>query len=1171
MNFNNILLSIDKTKNLIKDFSSGHDVEIYGMNNSRFPFLAGNIFPKVNKTIVIITHDTGRANDIYEDLIRLLPAEKLAVFPQMEVLPHEQIMTDYSVTIERLQVLEKVVFDNGNNIIILPVGAIIRKLIPYNIFKKYALNLKVAKEVDRENFIERLSILGYERVEMIEDPRQFSVRGGIIDIFSLTNNKPYRIEFFGDEIDSIREFSLESQRSIEEHDKIIIPPARENFILPDSIKSKTPIIKKDIKSAVEKLKNINKSDEAKHLEEKGNEALEKLEELNYFPGYEQFLPYFYNKLDSFLNYLPKEHGIFIDNPERVWQRIQNQCREIEETQATLLEQGSILPSYSNNFFNKEDIRQKIIKSNTLYFSPEFGSNPFESDIKEYSFKTRGVEPYHGQLDMFAERLRELREEGFKVAITLNTTKKAERINEFLKEKELAVFHSEEQKIKDNTISVFSGSFSEGFIIDEINFALYTEREVMGKPQKKKRKLADLEDGVEISSINELTPGDYVVHENHGIGKYLGVNTLEIQNQHQDYLVIQYADEDKLYVPTEKVNLVQKYIGADHKRPKLYKLGGNEWKKVKQKVKNSVKEMAIGLLELYAERETIEGYSFSEDTVWQNEFEDAFPYEETPDQMEAIEDVKEDMESSMPMDRLLCGDVGYGKTEVAIRAAFKAAMDGKQTAVLVPTTILAQQHFTTFSERIGKFPITIDMISRFKTTSEQKKTLKKVRRGEVDVIIGTHRLLSEDVKFNDLGLLIVDEEQRFGVSHKERIKDIKKNVDVLTLTATPIPRTLHMALVGVRDMSVIETPPENRYPIRTYIREFNKQLVKETIRREIGRGGQVYFVHNRVADIDKKADMIRKLLPDARVAVAHGQMNENKLEKLMVDFYNHNYDILVCTTIIETGLDIPNVNTIIINRAENMGLAQLYQLRGRVGRSNRIAYAYLLYEKDRVLSEVAEKRLRAIQEFTNLGSGFKIAMRDLEIRGAGNLLGAEQHGHIASIGFSLYCKLLENAVEELKGEKEEKKKEVEINLNEDAYIPDGYISDSKQKIDIYKKIMKADNSETIMDIIDELIDRFGDPPEVVINLIEISRIKIIARRLGIEKIEKKDNTLINSYFEDQDKLNGDVVMEMIEKYPKRLKIRSASKPIIGIKIKKNDDRLNLLKNILEDLKNLLYNE
>ncbi|MGM0410493.1 MAG: transcription-repair coupling factor [Bacillota bacterium] len=1170
MKLNELLLKLEKTQNIIKDYKSKKDVSIYGLNNSRFSFFIANIANKLNEKKAIITYDMSRANNIYEDLLRLISEKDLALFPQIEVLPHEQLMTDYSVTIERLQVLEKILFSERNEIIIIPVNALIRKLIPAQIFKKYSLNLKISEEIEREFIIDRLNTLGYKRVDMIEDPRQFSVRGGIIDLFSLTNTKPYRIEFFGDEIDSIREFNLDTQRSAKNYDEIVIPPARENFILPDSVEAKVPIIKKNFESGIKRLKNIGKENEANYLREKGEESIEKLKELNYFPGYEQFLPYFYNNLNSLLDYFPKKHSIIIDNPERVWDRIENQVRELDETQATLLEQGSILPSYSKNFLRSEELKEEINNSKALYFSSEFASNPFSENYEKYSFKSKGVEPFHGQLEMFAARLKELLDNNYKIAVTLNSTKKAKRIKEFLEDKEIAVFHSKDKKIKDNIISVIEESFSEGFLIEDLKFALYTEKEVMGKPQKKKRKLADLEEGVEISSINELTPGDYVVHENHGIGKYLGVDTLEIQNQHQDYLVLQYANDDKLYVPTDKVNLVQKYIGADHKEPKLYKLGGNEWKKVKQKVKNSVKEMAIGLLELYAERETVDGYAFSEDTVWQKEFEDAFPYEETPDQKKAIEDVKEDMESSVPMDRLLCGDVGYGKTEVAIRAAFKAAMDEKQTAVLVPTTILAQQHFNTFVERIGKFPITVDMLSRFKTKKEQKETLKKLRRGEIDIIIGTHRLLSDDIRYNDLGLLIVDEEQRFGVSHKETIKDLKTNVDVLTLTATPIPRTLHMALVGVRDMSVIETPPENRYPIRTYIREFNKELVKETIRREIGRGGQVYFVHNRVKDIDKKADMIRKLLPDAKVAVAHGQMNENKLEKLMIDFYEQKFDVLVCTTIIETGLDIPNVNTIIINRAENMGLAQLYQLRGRVGRSNRVAYAYLLYEKDRILSEVAEKRLRAIQEFTNLGSGFKIAMRDLEIRGAGNLLGAEQHGHIASIGFSLYTKLLENAVEELKGKDEEEIREVEIDLNEDAYIPDDYISDSKQKIAIYKKIMKVEDEKYILDIIDELIDRFGDPPQVVMNLIEITRIKIKARKLGIEKIVKKDNTLINCYFQNKDKLTGEAVMEIIEKYPKKLKIKSAKKPVIGIKIKEKDNYINLTKNILDDLIDLLYN-
>ncbi|MFW5787875.1 MAG: transcription-repair coupling factor, partial [Halanaerobiales bacterium] len=778
-----------------------------------------------------------------------------------------------------------------------------------------------------------------------------------------------------------------------------------------------------------------------------------------------------------------------------------------------------------------------------------------------------LEPYHSQLDMLSSNLKELLNKNYKIIITLNTKNKVNRFKEFLEEKNIPVCVDKEREICPKQVNLMIGSFSEGFVIEDINLVIYTEKEVFGKPQKKKRKLADLEKGIEISSLNELKVGDYVVHENHGIGKYKGIKTLEVQDQHQDYLVIQYADEDKLYVPTEHVDLVQKYIGADQKPPKLYKLGGSEWKKVKQRVKSSVREMAIGLLELYAERETIDGYAFSPDTVWQKEFEDVFPYQETPDQIQAIEDVKKDMESNTPMDRLLCGDVGYGKTEVAIRAAFKAAMDQKQTAVLVPTTILAQQHFNTFRERIDKYPINVEMISRFRSKSEQKKVLKKLARGKVDIIIGTHRLLSKDVVFNDLGLLIIDEEQRFGVSHKEKLKDLKRNVDVLTLTATPIPRTLHMALVGVRDMSVIETPPENRYPIRTYIREFNKDLIKETIRREMNREGQVYFVHNRVEDIDKKAAMISDLLPEARVAVAHGQMNENKLEKIMFDFYNKEYDVLVCTTIIENGLDIPNVNTIIINRAENMGLAQLYQLRGRVGRSNRVAYAYLLYQKDRVLSEVAEKRLKAIKEFTNLGSGFKIAMRDLEIRGAGNLLGAEQHGHIASIGFSLYCKLLESAIEELKGEDKTEDIEIEVNLSIDAYIPEEYITDSKQKIDIYKKIKRARSESKIIDIVDELLDRFGDPPQVVMNLIEITRIKITARKLNIEKINE-ENGVIKCYFSNMNDINGEAVVKLVDEYQNRIKIRSSRKPVIGIKTAGDVEPLKLVKRVLKRFYDLM---
>ena len=778
-------------------------------------------------------------------------------------------------------------------------------------------------------------------------------------------------------------------------------------------------------------------------------------------------------------------------------------------------------------------------------------------MPEIDIKTGVVESFNGKIELLAGRLKELSRGKYRVVITLNSASKAKRIAEFLKEEDLpAIYHDNDAgKAK---ITVKADSLAEGFIFEDLKLVVYTEKEVFGRKQKRKRRIRNVEEGLKISSLEELKVGDYVVHENHGIGKYLGVQTLEIQGKHQDYLVLKYAGEDRLYVPTDQIDLVQKYIGADEEKPKLYKLGGNDWKKVKQKVKQSVKEMAFGLLELYAERETIEGHAFSRDTVWQQEFEEAFPYEETPDQLKAIEEVKRDMESNYPMDRLLCGDVGYGKTEVAIRAAFKAVMDGKQAAVLVPTTILAQQHYNTFKERMSNYPVNIAMISRFKTPREQKEIIKKLATGEIDIVIGTHRLLSDDVIFDDLGLLIIDEEQRFGVSHKEKLKNIKRNVDVLTMTATPIPRTLHMALVGVRDMSVIETPPENRYPIRTYIREFNPELIRDAIRREMARGGQIYFVHNRVEDIEQMADFIRKLVPDCKVVVAHGQMSERKLEKIMLAFYQKEYDLLVCTTIIETGLDVPSVNTIIINRAEQMGLSQLYQLRGRVGRSDKIAYAYLLYEKNRILPEIAEKRLKAIKEFTNLGSGFKIAMRDLEIRGAGNLLGPEQHGHIAAVGFSLYCKLLDNAIRELKGKRVEKQEEVEIKLNIDAYIPDDYISDSQQKIELYKKITKLKDKEDFSDLIDELIDRFGEPPLEVMNLIKVSQIRALALKAGLSMIYEKRGH-IYCRFVDQNKLNREAIIALIEKYAGKLRVKTGKETEIGVKT----DQLAELEKILDE--------
>ncbi|MFW6006952.1 MAG: transcription-repair coupling factor [Halanaerobiales bacterium] len=1052
MKLNRIFLKDEKTKKLLNLLQKNKNIKVSGLNNSRMALFTGNVYEKLNNLIFLITYDNYRINEIYEDLIRVIDEDEISVFPHQEILPHEEIMPEYTTARSRIKAMQKCLYGKNQSKIVLTSGeALLRKLIPSSIFNQYTITLKTGQNLSLQNITKIINTMGYERVKKIEEPQQFSVRGGILDIFPLTSDKPYRIELFGDEIDSIRLFDLRTQRSIQNIKKIIIPPAREIIIIPEKVNNKLPLIKRDYEQAQKRLKKSGYDESAAYLEEKKQVVLEKLEEFNIFPGYEQFLPYFYDNLNTFFDYINSEAFIFFDQYKRVEKKVKNSIQEIQETHTSLLEQGSVVPTYIDNFMEFSEFKQSITEYNGIYFTEEFYNIPLKIDLEEIIYDTSGVEPYHGQLELLIKRIKEFIDKNYRIVITLDTENKARRIAEYFTEANLPVVYSG-NNIKRKQITFKEGSFSEGFIIEDLDLVVYTEKEVIGNPQRQKRKISELDEGSKISSLNELNPGDYVVHENHGIGKYLGIETLKVQEQHQDYLVLRYAEGDKLYVPTEQVDLVQKYVGADDNTPKLYNLGGNEWQKVKQRVKNSVKEMAIELLELYAERETVKGYAFSSDTVWQKEFEEKFPYEETPDQLRAIKEVKNDMEEPRPMDRLLCGDVGYGKTEVAIRAAFKAAVDEKQTAVLVPTTILAQQHYNTFKERIGEYPIKVDMISRFKTRKEQKETLKKLARGEVDIVIGTHRLLSEDVIFNDLGLLIIDEEQRFGVSHKEKIKDYKRNVDVLTLTATPIPRTLHMALAGVRDMSVIETPPENRFPIRTYIREFNKDLILDAVRREMGRDGQVYFVHNRVKDIEKKADIIRKLVPEARVAVAHGQMSENKLEKLMFDFYNQEYDVLVCTTIIENGLDIPNVNTIIINRAEQMGLAQLYQLRGRVGRSNRIAYAYLLYKKDKILSEVAEKRLKAIKEFTNLGSGFKIAMRDLEIRGAGNLLGAEQHGHIASIGFSLYCKLLENAVQDLRGKKEEEK-EIEIDLEIDAYIPSDYIPDSEQKIEIYKKIKK----------------------------------------------------------------------------------------------------------------------
>ncbi|MFW6280330.1 MAG: transcription-repair coupling factor [Halanaerobium sp.] len=1159
MDFRNMLLENQKFNKISKKIN-GKNIRISGLSSSRISYFAVNFLEKAEKDIIFFLPDNYSLQQMQEDLLRLINKEDFLVFPEEEILPHEQLMPDLTTMSERTKVLTELIFNGKQRKIILTTpAAVFKKLSPPKIYMENSILIDENSEIDLKEFNKKLFTLGYKREEMVEAPGQYSIRGGIIDVFTLLDEQPFRIELFGDQVDSIRKIDLSAQRSKEEITELIIPPFANLIIDEEVVKRAYPKIKKAYEEAVKRLVENDMNEEADYLKNKAKMMLEDLEEKHRFPGFEQFLPYYYKNPASFFDYL-SESIIFSVRPDKISKKRKSYYQEILDTQSRLLEQGIVLPDYIKNFLTEKEFKNGFNENKVVEITSDFDKR--KSDVNEINFDTESIEPFHGQLELFSDKVELLLKKGYKVAVTLNSSSKKRRIKMFLEDKGFIISND----FSESKLAVFADSLAEGFVFNDIKLAVFTDKEVFGSEQKRKRKIGDFEDGVEINSIDDLKSGDYVVHENHGIGKYLGVKTLEIQGQHKDYLVLKYKGEDKLYVPTDKINLVQKYIGSDSGKPKLYKLGSSDWKKVKEKVEKSVKEMAIGLLELYAERETLTGYQFSEDKLWQQEFEESFSFEETPDQKEAIKDVKSDMESKKPMDRLLCGDVGYGKTEVAIRAAFKAALDGKQTAVLVPTTILAQQHFNTFEDRIADFPVNVEMLSRFKTGAEQRKTLKRLIKGEVDILIGTHRLLSKDVIFDDLGLLVIDEEQRFGVTHKEKLKDLKRNVDVLTLTATPIPRTLHMALVGVRDMSLIETPPENRYPIRTFIKEKNKELITSSVRRELARDGQIYFVHNRVEDIEKTAGDLQKILPEAKIAVAHGQMREKRLEKIMYDFYHHEFDILVCTTIIETGLDIQNVNTIIINHADKMGLSQLYQLRGRVGRTNRIAYAYLLYERDRILPEIAEKRLEAIKEFSSLGSGFKIAMRDLEIRGAGNLLGPEQSGHISAVGFSLYTKLLEGTIEELKGKKESKKIEVEVDLNLDAYIPDDYIKYEARKIEIYKKIKDIKSESDVLDVIDELIDRFGEPPKEVLRLINTARLKVLASKLNINLI-RQEGKVIRCQFIDAQSVDGRKLVEFSQKYARRIKIRSAKKPQILIKTRKSSEIDKELIKILNYLKNI----
>ena len=974
------------------------------------------------------------------------------------------------------------------------------------------IEIEAGAVIDFQKLQEELVHLGYERESQIEGPGQFAVRGGILDVYPLTEEIPVRIELWGDEIDSIRSFDVESQRSVENMEQVVIYPATENV-------------------------------------EKEEQAV------------------------SFSEYFPKEKSLFFfDEPVRLQETLEAVEKEYFHSLESRKNAGMTEEADEIRVFQTKEIIEKF---NTRY---GIGLTTLETrcgDFKVrdvYSIQAAGVNPYNNSFEMLTQDLKKLKRQGYRVILVSGSRTRAKRLAEDLRDYDLSSFYSEDmvRTVRPGEIMVVYGCVAEGYEYPMLKFMVISESDIFGKRKKKRRR--KVYEGQKIQEFAELKPGDYVVHENHGLGVYQGIEKVEVDKVTRDYMKISYADGGILYILATQMDLIQKYAGADAKPPKLNKLGTPQWNKTKSQVKKAVQVIAQDLVELYAVRQQTEGFVYSPDTVWQKEFEEMFPFEETEDQLRAIEDTKKDMESTKVMDRLICGDVGYGKTEVAIRAAFKAVQDGKQVVYLVPTTILAQQHYNTFIQRLKDFPVRIDLLCRFRTPAQQKKTIEDLKKGLVDIVIGTHRVLSKDVTYKDLGLLIIDEEQRFGVTHKEKIKKMRENIDVLTLTATPIPRTLHMSLIGIRDMSVLEEAPMDRMPIQTYVMEVNDEMIREAIERELSRGGQVYYVYNRVEDIADVAGRVQKLVPGASVSFAHGQMSERELEDIMYDFINGEIDVLVSTTIIETGLDIANANTMIIQDADRFGLSQLYQLRGRVGRSSRMAYAFLLYRRDKLLKEVAEKRLAAIREFTDLGSGIKIAMRDLEIRGAGNLLGEAQSGHMAAVGYDLYCKMLNEAVKELKGEKEEDQFTTTMDLNIDAFIPESYIKNEYQKLDIYKRIAAITTEEEMDDMTEELIDRFGDIPKKVQQLLHIAALKSLAHAAYVTAVEQKGSDFKFTLYEKA-KLDPQKIPGLLQRYGNKLVFRAEEPPYFFYQKKgrsgkeTGEDTIQLLRKILEDIREL----
>lgn len=1166
------LKQIDEYNRILKFISENKlPINVTGPSDSQKAHICHAICRHLNCKGIFISYNEMAARKLAEDFAFFL-GEGAVFFPSKEIMLHDIEAKSYDAVFQRLEALERI--NEGDfDFIVASAEAVSHKLIPRAMFEKNLLEFSLGGRLQQEKLIEKLISMGYERVVTVEGKGQFAVRGGIIDIYSVNEDSAIRIELFDDEIDSIRKFDILSQRSTDNLDKVRVIPAREVLY---SIEQKSGIVSRIYRDFEEQLAKLGKKNEEyrRQLETRIRGDIEKLQNDYYFPGIDRLIPYIIDTPECLTDYIDKDTLIFIDEPVRFKQRLENVILEYNEQCKSLMEKAHILPGSFEAYFDFDQLQSHFEKKKAVYISTMItsGSNPGQYGSISITSKTTGS--YQGHTDLLFSDIMHWKNKGSKVVILSGTRGRGERLAESLRKDGIEVTYSEdyEAELAGGQVVITHGSLHKGFEYPDAGLVVISDREAFGQDRRHK-KTGGKKDKNKIKAFTDLSVGDYVVHQGHGIGQYVGIQQLVVDNVKRDYLKINYLGGDNLYIPTNQLDLLQKYIGSEGKQPKMSKLGGSDWAKAKSKVKESLRELAGELIKLYAQRQSLKGHLFSKDTVWQKQFEEAFPYEETDDQLKCIDEIKIDMESGRVMERLLCGDVGYGKTEVAMRAIFKAVMDSKQVAYLVPTTILAQQQYTSFKERMKDFPVSVEVLSRFKTAAEQRKILKEVKAGRVDILVGTHRLLQKDIQFRDLGLLVVDEEQRFGVGHKEKIKKLKPDLDVLTLTATPIPRTLHMSLVGIRDISVIEDPPEERYPVQTYVMEHNPEVIRDAIIRELSRNGQVFYLYNRVRSIHLKTAEIQALVPEAKVAAAHGQMDEKQLEEIMMGFLKGEYDVLVCTTIIESGLDMPNVNTIIVEDADKMGLAQLYQLRGRVGRSNRLAYAYVTYKKDKVLSEVAEKRLNAIREFTELGSGFKIAMRDLEIRGAGNLLGPEQHGQMETVGYEMYCKLLDEAVRELKGEApQEEEAEMAIDINVSAYIDDFYISSEIQKIEMYKRIASIQDEQDVIDIQDELADRWGDIPKPVKSLIEIAHIKTIARACGFAAIQEKGEAVIFQYRGNKH-VNLAVLGKLMDKYKRKLLFTASNTPYLTYKITGigRDELLKNIKIMLQEMRTLQQNQ